>query len=257
MSSKTFMKRLRIIVPILFLFTACSSSDTEPELNLPTFSILGDSISTLKGCVPKGYPVYYSSNNGFDQMKMWWYGLSELLSIKLSSNSSYAGATVSRYNNNPDSWFFSDTRIENLSMKGEPDYVIIFGGTNDWSRGVAFESNERMDSTTFSGAYRLMLHKIKNYYPDTKIICFSVLARKEGIDTENASKWTIRKANDRIRSICKECSCAFIDLSSCGFSEDINGLTIDGLHPNVEGFRRISLFAANGILKAIEEDIWN
>ncbi len=206
-----------------------------------TFSIIGDSISTLQGYNPEGYPVFYSERSpSFYINSPWWQQFSESSSWHLLTNSSYSGSTVSKYSVVESSWFFSTARLADLSKNGLPDYIFIFGGTNDWARSVVFEGREPFDSTSFVGAYRYLVQKLQKTYPSTKIICLSILPRDTGIIEANKARWTINDANTMISSICSDYSCRFVDLTNCGLLNNTNRFTYDGLHPNASGMTLIS-----------------
>ena len=214
----------------------------EDESNvIITFSVLGDSISSMAGTSPEGYPVYYSeSRPSFFATSPWWYQFSDMSGWSFLSNSSYAGSTISKYAKAEASSFFSTERLSLLSQKGAPDYVMILGGTNDWSRSVVFKSVDPCDSTTFVGAYRYLILKLRKMYPSTSIVCLSIIPRDSGIDKKNKESWSIRDANEEISSICYEMACTYIDVTDCGLSNDIDRYTYDGLHPNAQGMQLIA-----------------
>jgi hypothetical protein len=104
-------------------------------------------------------------------------------------------------------------------------------------------SIEDTDSTVFCGAYKLMLDRIKDKYPSSKIYCISILPIAENGNTIyslNSKGWSISQANDCIRDICMLKNVSFIDMGPCQFSENVNLFTADGLHPNVEGMKLIA-----------------
>ena len=68
--------------------------------------IFGDSYSTFKEYVPKGYAVYYSETEcpETDVTKVeqtWWYQVVEEATLKLALNNSWSGSTIgyTGYNN--------------------------------------------------------------------------------------------------------------------------------------------------------------
>ena len=209
--------------------------------NKATFSILGDSISTMEGLNPEGYPVFYSTSlPSYGISSPWWEQFSKLTSWMLLSNSSYAGSTISRCFLKEQTCFSSSERISALSLNGCPDYIFVFGGTNDWSRSVAFEGKDPYDSTSFVGGYRYLVRKLKTTYPSSQILCLSILPRESGIDKTNSKSWTISDANMKISSICLDLSCRFVDLHDCGMLNKTDDYTFDGLHPNAQGMKLIA-----------------
>ena len=135
-----------------------------------TISILGDSLSTFAGYVPTGNATHYpnSINDVASVEQTWWMKLITDANAKIDINESWAGAQVSGINI---SSFTS--RIEKL---GNPNYIIIHGGTNDSRRNVAvgnlhFNSvEEELNINEFSDAYDLMIRKAMRLYPHANII---------------------------------------------------------------------------------------
>lgn len=209
-----------------------------------SYSVFGNSISTYKGYIPSDYNCWFTE----EHMKVeetWWYQVGISMKWTLCNNSSWSGSRVS-YDKDWEykSYFISPIRINNLSENGIPDHILILGGVNDWRWSLNhLGSIEDTDSTVFCGAYKLMLDRIKDKYPSSKIYCISILPIAENGYTNNSfnSKgWSISQANDCIRDICRIKNISFIDMNPCLFSENVNLFTADGLHPNVEGMKLIA-----------------
>ena len=133
-------------------------------------SILGDSLSTYQGYNPTGNLVYYpNENNDVDSVeKTWWKKVIMDSNSVLSINESYSGSKISGTDN---SSFVN--RIKNL---GEPQYLIIHGGTNDlWQNVPAgvlhFDSIEsELNTEEFADAYDGLIRKVVLLYPTTNIL---------------------------------------------------------------------------------------
>lgn len=140
------------------------------NLNGKVISILGDSLSTYLGYIPTGNATYYpSSNNDIEAVEQtWWMQLITESNAILGINNSYSGAKVS---GNEDSAYIK--RATNL---GNPDYIIIHGGTNDIWKKVTVGSlhfgltEENLNINEFADSYDLLVRKCKSLYPHANII---------------------------------------------------------------------------------------
>ena len=111
------------------------------------FSILGDSISALAGYNPKGYKVFYDSENcersAVKEMQdTWWGKVIDFFGGELLINNSWSGSRVTKSPNN-DSLFpsgCSEKRTGSLHINSiKPDVVIVYLGTNDWAFGAELD----------------------------------------------------------------------------------------------------------------------
>jgi hypothetical protein len=133
-------------------------------------SILGDSLSTYQGYNPTGNIVYYpNENNDIDSVeKTWWKKVIMDSNSVLSINESYSGSKISGTDN-----FSFVNRIKNL---GDPQYLIIHGGTNDlWQNVPAgvlhFDSIEsELNTEEFADAYDILIRKVVSLYPTTNVL---------------------------------------------------------------------------------------
>ena len=133
-------------------------------------SILGDSLSTFTGYNQKGNATFYpnETNNVTTVEQTWWMKLITDANAKLEINNSHSGATVSGTENSS-----YVARVENL---GDPQYIIIHGGTNDYWRNVPvgelhFDvSEDKLNANEFSDAYDLMVRKAMRLYSNANII---------------------------------------------------------------------------------------
>ncbi|HAV91172.1 MAG TPA: hypothetical protein DCW44_07865 [Eubacterium sp.] len=209
-----------------------------------TFSVLGNSISTYSGYIPRGYANYYTSSI-LSVEDTWWMLLSEKEDLELASNASWAGSSVAnKSGKNANSYFTSDMRINALAANGVPDIIFVLGGTNDWGDNSGYLGDypidDNYDLKTFRGAYTYLVVQLKKKYPDTSIICCSILPRKQPRTQKNRYGVTQMEIDESINYICNHYNVNFIDMSVCGIEKDINGYTIDGLHPNKAGMTIIS-----------------
>ncbi len=143
-------------------------------------SILGDSYSTFEGCMtPKTSLSWYFNiiKDGLTDLcrkeDTWWSQLSQYFGCCLNCNNSYSGSTICNtgYNGADASKFSFISRMNNL---GNPDTILIFGGTNDYWADVPlglfkyFDWNNQ-DLFSFRPAMAYMLKNIKEKYRDADI----------------------------------------------------------------------------------------
>lgn len=144
-------------------------------------SVLGDSYSTFYGCVTPdtnlcwyGVPGEKKENDVIKAEETWWHLLISEHGWLLERNNSYSGATVCHTGYKKAD--FSDrsfvTRMEHL---GNPDIILVFGGTNDSWAGVPigeyqYEGWTKEALYSFRPAFCRMLDYLTRRYPDAKIV---------------------------------------------------------------------------------------
>jgi hypothetical protein len=180
-------------------------------------SIIGDSISTFAGwCDTTKGGAYYPKSDGdvTSVTDTWWHKLIyQKMSTGTFEKNISAGNTTIVQNTTGDSsayWYGWDfgTRLQTLGI-GEPDVVLIHGGTNDYGHtswyntseelisGVAMNASsfpesaqdaldalfaaadaattvsaaDALDGTTFCSAYIRLISMILARHPDAKIVC--------------------------------------------------------------------------------------
>lgn len=138
------MKHFHIILAMLlpFAFADCYAQTGDVK----TFSILGDSYSTFEGYIPEGNACWYSTaphgeNDVTSVEQTWWHLFAKENGYELLLNESYSGSTIC--NTGYDGADYSDRaftkRMFNVTA-GNPDMIIIFGGTNDsWANAPVGE----------------------------------------------------------------------------------------------------------------------
>ena len=163
---------------LVLIFVLCNLSFGSAQTKI---SVLGDSYSTFKGCVsPETNKSWYGIDRGEklvnDVMKVeetWWMLLTQKMHGRLERNNSYSGSTICH--TGYDKKDFSDrsfvSRIHNL---GNPDVILILGGTNDAWAGVPVGENQygnwtRKDLFQFRPAFCYLLHRLKELYPNARI----------------------------------------------------------------------------------------
>ena len=127
------MKQIRIILAVL-LAISCTDISAQTD-KTKTFSVLGDSYSTFEGYIPDGNWYFKNSDSENDVRNVeetWWHQFAERNGYELLLNESYSGSTIC--NTGYDGADYSDRaftkRMFNVTA-GNPDLIVIFGGTND------------------------------------------------------------------------------------------------------------------------------
>ena len=134
-------------------------------------------------------------------------------------------------------------------MEDNADYVVVFGGTNDFAHGDA-KLGKFKDTTdkTFYGALHVLFTYLYNKYPTSKIIMISPTHRQH----ENRKRDEVGKRCkplsryvQAIREECEKFSIPLLDLyKNSNFITDVecvkNLYLPDGLHPSDLGHEKIA-----------------
>ena len=187
-------------------------------------SVIGDSISTFAGYIPAGYNYHYPCNDGSvtQVSQTYWYRLiyDKMQNAVLDLNMSYSGSAVTRSTDSSRSgnhWYENSyvQRYLRQGGVGNPDVVLLHGGTNDWAHNDCplypgdavkcnkadapaqnvydevfatadaagtFEEASALPDTDFLSAYTKMLKMLKAQYPEVKIVCIIGDYLSEGIE---------------------------------------------------------------------------
>lgn len=151
-----------------------------------TFSILGDSYSTFAGYMTPStnkcwYPAGLEGTTGADNdvqnvEETWWRLFSEEYGIELQANNSRTGAPISYDGYGAGTADAKDysfiSRADNL---GNPDLIIIFGGTNDDAVNgnlgeYRYSSWKDTDLENFRPAMSCLLWYLKEQYPYSRLL---------------------------------------------------------------------------------------
>lgn len=211
-------------------------------------SILGDSISTYSGKIPSGansqYP--FADVQSFDQH---WVGqLLNRTGLVLEQLNSYGGSRVS--NTGSIKPFVNSDRINGL---GNPDIIIVFGGTNDIYQNatdvgtipdIYDTSVDSYNLSHFKSAYLYLLTKIKERYPNAIVYCCSILDYTRDVTSfyfKNSHGLSKQIINETIKECSDIANCRFIDLFKCGINYfNYANYSTDRLHPNYAGMTLIA-----------------
>lgn len=173
------MKQPKFLLFALATLVGCLSMNAQRKV-----SILGDSYSTYQGLISPNWNLSWymtpetldrSDNDVKSAEQTWWRQLIDNDStLVLERNNSFSGATICCHGyRNED---FSDraflTRMHDL---GNPDIILIFGGTNDSWAGAPvgdfkYEGWTKNDLYYFRPALAYMLSGMKALYPEALIV---------------------------------------------------------------------------------------
>ncbi len=160
----------RIAAVLVFMALALTASAQK------RVSILGDSYSTFAGHMPRHHDIWYPNENGNDVTEVeqtWWNLLISGDGYQLEKNNSWSGSTICNTGYNGDDYsdrsFFS-----RVNMLGNPDIILIFGGTNDsWAGSpigeYQYKNWDREDLYSFRPALAYLLSELKALYPSAEI----------------------------------------------------------------------------------------
>ena len=146
-------------------------AENKVDLRKKKISILGDSLSTFEGYIPPQNISYYPNvNNDVNSVKQtWWDILLNTINATLEINNSFSGAKVSGTD--------ASSFITRHAELGNPEYIIIHGGTNDasWANVPAGELHfdsplNDLNINEFSDAYDFLIRCILDKYKHTNII---------------------------------------------------------------------------------------
>ena len=239
----------------------CVIADPQPRDNTAKrVSVIGDSISSFAGYIPAGYNYHYPCADGSVtrvEQTYWWQFIYEKMSnARLDINMSYSGTAVANSDdacNRTDHWANNSfvQRYIRLGGIGNPDIVLIHGGTNDWAHGdncplypgsidchdaaapssdqlaeiyaladaaKTREEIEALAHNDFCSAYVKLICLIQQQYPNAKIVCIIGDYLSEGIEKS-------------IIGIANHYGAKYVDLLAVnGFNDDPNKT---GIQPNM------------------------
>ena len=215
-----------------------------------TLSILGDSISTFDGYIVDGNRTFYPRGTVQDVNDTWWMKLINALGMKLDTNNSYSGTTVSTYKDGPNAACL--TRCQNLGTS--PDVIIVYMGINDFNDGCpvgTYDGTTELPTTTktFTDAYAVLLDKLLKKYQTSEVwICTIGPCEHNNESIEfpeiNEAGVSLAEYNRAIIKIADAFSVKVLRHDLAGIRYHNQQLYLSGLHPTKYGH---SLIANNDI----------
>ena len=218
-------------------------------------SILGDSISSFDGISPSDkLEAFYPKGNINNSSDTYWGQIITELGANLEVNNSYSSSTVCSPNTQYSS-FCDENRLTSL---GNPDIIIVEGGTNDIYSGknsskVNTYKIETYNTNNFSEAYSYVIRKLQTLYTNAKIICLTPnFIWNEG-DYSGRTHCTFERINDicdNIITLSNHFGAIPIDLRKAGINySNILSCTVDGLHWNKLGHSLVANYILSNLIK--------
>ena len=246
--------------------------ENHPELQGKTVSILGDSISTMGGVSNNtaynstigSNAVYYGANGILTRADTWWQQTIDALGMELLVNNSWSGSCV-LHTRSGTVGAYADRCIQlhNDHTGEEPDVIVVFLGTNDFSYyqsalGTANIDYDKLITDNGNGrftyatpvttceAYAVMLHKMVQRYPDAEVYCMTLLPRR-ATDYPGDSITDVGAPtafNAELAKIIAHFGATLVDLENCGITSDPANFDLymkdKRVHPNGAGMDRMS-----------------
>ncbi len=203
----------------------------------PTVAVLGDSYSTFEGFIPKGHPEWYRTNvnkaaTDVDKVEQtWWWQVVKNGGYKLGVNDSYSGSTVC-FTGYDDADFSDRSFVTRATNLGNPDIILVCGGTNDSWCGAKvgeykYEGWKRADMYYFRPALAKLYTVLREHYPNVEVYFILNDCLRDDI-------------NESVDVISKHYGVPVIKLS---------GIDKQNGHPNVKGMKTF----ADQVLSALKK----
>ena len=238
-----------------------------------TISILGDSISTYVGVSTDtstnstigGSSVYYGAGTlGVYRADTWWQQAADVLGLEVLVNNSWSGSCIlPTRSGTVGAYAGRCVQLHNDTTGEEPDVIAVFMGTNDFSYYqdtlgtadaidydalITENSNGSFayaEPATSCEAYAIMLHKMRQRYPDADIYCMTLTARRDPDKADNyADVGQPTAFNAELTKVIQHFDCTVVDLENCGIDKEAEIFDTymgDGrVHPNAEGMDLIT-----------------
>lgn len=203
-------------------------------------TVFGDSISA-------GYPQ--ADNDSYK----WWGYLKRYFNF---SNFAQSGAGIIYVNNNKSGTIFADQFNDHTQ-----NYLVIFMGTNDYGNDMPLGSvNDAPGTSTVCAGLKYIIETVNSNNPLVSFIGVLPLNRADfgsaasnwAYGTANNAGYTLNQLCDALKTIYESYGIPVVDNRTSVFQkQNINALTGDGLHPTIEGYRRLAQHLGGEIMKVI------
>ena len=193
-----------------------------------SISILGDSYSTFEGCLatdsnevwyyPTESPKHQKDNDVVAAEQCWWSIVIKELGAQLERNNSYSGATICRSGYAKDKTgdrvplkgyehmcdYTNRSFISRSNALGNPDIILVCGGTNDSWCGApvgdyVYGNWTDLQLYTFRPAMAKLLSDLRQHYPTAQLLFMLNSELKESI-------------NESVHTICRHYGVECLDL---------------------------------------------
>lgn len=187
--------------------------------------------------------------------------LKELLELGTHTNKGVNGATLA---DRAGVSVSGVSTIKSIASYASYDLCTIAFGTNDFKQGVPLgtlgaATDTVFDTTTFYGAFREAVKYILTSSPTIRLVLMTPLQRDQhdyNVETVNAVGLKLIDYVNAVKLIGKMYGLPVCDLySNSGITElTLSAYTIDGLHPNDEGYKRMGEVLANTLTSGGNND---
>ena len=181
--------------------------------------------------------------------------LTKCISTNLGINGSTISGTGEKEGGVYQGYQPMNIRITNVNLN--QDYLIVFGGTNDYGAGESIKTLGTIEDTTNLSFYG-SLDIICKYYYDNFIvngmkIGFITPIQRTNQNNQNSKGYILKDYVDAIKNVCKKYSIPVLDLFENGTIYPLNetfknNFLPDGLHPNQNLYNIIAYKIADFIL---------
>lgn len=258
-----------------------SAAETAVTLEGKKVSILGDSISTYAGVsnntsynstIGKNSVYYTAGRYDVYQADTWWQQTIDVLGMELLVNNSWSGSCVlNTRSGTVGAYMERCVQLHNDSTGEDPDIILVFLGTNDFSYykdtwgtcEIDYQAliADNGDGTFTYGkpattceAYAIMLHKMTIRYPDAEIYCMNLLARRDpdyaGDNKDDVGQPT--EYNQELAAVIDYFGCGVVDMENCGISKDSDTFDLYmgdyRVHPNKLGMDAMTQCVVSALL---------
>jgi lysophospholipase L1-like esterase len=186
-----------------------------------TINCLGDSIT--QGIIKDG-TGYSVVSNPYPSI------LKNILSAQTVNNYGIGGAPIAGS--------VSSSFVNRYStMEINADYVIVFGGTNDYDANkITLGVKGDTTNVSFYGGLYVLINGLISRYPTSKI-CFILPMQRSDVTGANEFGYTLKQYVAAIKEMCEEYSIPYLDLHYQGGAYPLNTAWrtanfSDGVHPN-------------------------
>ena len=209
-------------------------------------TIIGDSYSTFDGWNNRdadgnhnGFAKWYPNLDVQTVDKTWWHQIISQPGYRLERNNSYSGSVVS-YNHYGTILVQGDKKsfLGRLGKDcmGDPDIILVFGGTNDsWTpvqQGDYVYSDWTYEQLkTFRPAFACMMSTLKENYPYARIIN---ITNSTGGNGANGRPGISDAAAETMIEVCKH-----LDITNVVLPEVLDVIGKEKDHPNAKGMEEI------------------
>lgn len=190
-----------------------------------TVSVLSDSVSARQEDIPEGYEPA-AALDSIPACRTWWFQVQDYFGLIPLRNASRSGSRISSADAGQALYpaGCNRLRLEELADSRIPDLILVLMGNEDVAAGVPLYADASRNLTSFGDSARVMLDRLKETYPDSRI-CVLAIPRLD----EDPSGY-----NSILERVCEDLDLEFLPLSEEPVDSE------DGLTPSLEGMDQLA-----------------